>query len=407
VLVDEAGLLSTQQLDQLTRVLHEVRARLILVGDTKQHYSVERGDALRNVIKHSHTPVVRLAEVLRQRDEGDRRFSRLLASGDVTEAFHYADRRGLIREIGDDDLFSKAAEHYAVNRAEGIGTIVVIPFWEEIGRFNAQARPALRRTGLLGETEVLREAVRPLSWTAEEKARWHRYQVGDRLLFGRDTRFFKRGVAAEVIATDAKGGWVRGPNGREARITRRQRGAFEVGRAQSLAVAAGDRLLIRSRHDAAGFKNGDFLDVAEVDPAENRIVFTDGRELPLDFSAWTYGYAVTSYRSQGTTSEESLLVLGEVASRALGRREFYVGNTRYRGAHAIYVSRKDDILPRLAQPDVGRELAGEFIERQEIAEHERPELRQVRRQDARRRATWLLAAEMQRRRETQAVRHSL
>ncbi len=29
-------------------------------GDTKQHYSVQRGDALRNVIKHSGTPVVRL-----------------------------------------------------------------------------------------------------------------------------------------------------------------------------------------------------------------------------------------------------------------------------------------------------------------------------------------------------------
>lgn len=408
VLVDEAGLLSTQQLDHLTRITHERRARLILVGDTKQHYSVERGDALRNVIKHSHTPVVRLAEVLRQRDEGDRRFSRLLAAGDVAEAFQYADRRGLIREIGDEEtLFSKAAEHYAGNRTKGIGTIVVIPFWEEIARFNAQARPALRRAGLLGATEVVREAVRPLNWTVEEKAHWNRYQVGDRLLFGRDTRFFKRGVAAEVIAIDAKGVWARGPNGREAKITRRQRGAFEVGRAQSLAVAAGDRLLMRGRHDEAGFANGDFLDVAKVDPAENKIVFTDGRELPPDFSAWTYGHAVTSYRSQGTTSEESLLVLGEVASRALGRREFYVGNTRYRGAHAIYVSRKEDILRRLAQPDVGRELASEFLERQLLAEHERPDLQHVRHRETQHRVAWLHAAEMQRRRENHGVKQSL
>ena len=105
---------------------------------------------------------------------------------------------------------------------------------------------ALPISGLLGETEVVREAVRPLTWTAEEKAHWERYQVGDRLLFGRDTRFFKRGVAAEVIAIDKNGVWVRGPNDREAKITRRQRGAFEVGRAQSLAVATGDRLLISS-----------------------------------------------------------------------------------------------------------------------------------------------------------------
>jgi len=36
VLVDEAGLLSTQQLDQLTKIARDVRARVLLVGDTKQ-----------------------------------------------------------------------------------------------------------------------------------------------------------------------------------------------------------------------------------------------------------------------------------------------------------------------------------------------------------------------------------
>jgi ATP-dependent exoDNAse (exonuclease V) alpha subunit len=164
---------------------------------------------------------------------------------------------------------------------------------------------------------------------------------------------------------------VRGPKGREAKITRKQRAAFEVGRAQSLAVAVGDRLLIRGREDDAGFANGDFKEVAKVDPAADRIVFTDGRELPRTFAAWTYGHALTSYRSQGSTSEESLLVLGEVAMRALARRQFYVGNTRYRGAHAIYLSNKTEILSRLARPDPGRELATEFMARHRLTLDER------------------------------------
>jgi conjugative relaxase-like TrwC/TraI family protein len=405
VLVDEAGLLSTQQLDQLTKLAHDVRARVLLVGDTKQHYSVERGDALRNVIEHSGTPVVRLAEVLRQRNEADRRFSRLLASGDIAEAFAFADRRGLIREADNDDtLFARAAEHYVGNRVQGVETLVVIPFWEEIERFNTHVRPALRQVGLLGETEITREAVRPLAWTAEQKAHWDQYQVGDRLLFARDTRFFKRGVAAEVIAIMPDGVWVRGPKGREAKITRKQRAAFDVGRVQTLAVAAGDKLLIRGRDDDAGFANGDFKDVAHVDPAANQIVFRDGRELPPDFSAWTYGHALTSYRSQGSTSEESLLVLGEVATRALARRQFYVGNTRFRGAHAIYVSHKDEILRRLAHPDAGRELATEFMERHRLVENERLVPRPVRGLRPQLRAAWLGAAETLRRGETRGER---
>ncbi|MFT3783703.1 MAG: MobF family relaxase [Nibricoccus sp.] len=408
VLVDEAGLLSTQQLDQLTKLAMEVRARVLLVGDTKQHYSVERGDALRNVITHSGTPVVRLAEVLRQRNEADRRFSRLLASGDVAEAFTFADRRGLIRETENDDvLFSRAAEHYVGNRVKGIETLVVIPFWEEIERFNSHVRPALRQAGLLGATEVTREAVKPLTWTAEQKAHWDQYKVGDRLLFTRDTRFFKRGVATEVIEIRPDGVRVRGPKGREAKITRKQRAAFDVGRAQTLAVAAGDRLLIRGRHDDAGFTNGDFKEVVTVDPAANKIIFNDGSELPPDFAAWTYGHALTSYRSQGSTSEESLLVLGEVATHALARRQFYVGNTRYRGAHAIYVSQKEEILHRLAQPDDGRELATEFMERQRLSENETLVPRPVRGLRSHLRNAWLAEADRLRRGETHGERQKL
>ena len=51
----------------------------------------------------------------------------------------------------------------------------------------------------------------------------------------------------------------------------------------------------------------------------------------------------------GSTAEESLLVLGEVAARSLARRQFYVANTRYRGAHRIYVSSKQQILARLQE----------------------------------------------------------
>jgi conjugative relaxase-like TrwC/TraI family protein len=364
LLVDEAGLLSTQQLDELTRIAFEARARLLLVGDTKQHYSVQRGDALRNVIRHSGTPVVRLSEVLRQREETDRQFSRLLASGEVGLAFDYAENRGMVRETGDDEkLFTEAAQHYADNLAQGVDTLVVIPFWEEIERFNDHARKAMRERGLLDDVEIEREVVKPLTWTEEQKTHWDQYKIGDRLLFVRDTRFFRRGTAAEVTKILPGGLQVSGKDGRYAKITRRQHRTFDIGRPQVLAVAVGDRLLILGREDSQGFENGDFKQVARVDPEANEIVLTDGRILPADFKAWTYGHALTSYRAQGSTSEESLLVLGEVAERALMRRQFYVGNTRYRGAHHIYVSHREAIMSRLELPDPGRELATEFIRR--------------------------------------------
>jgi conjugative relaxase-like TrwC/TraI family protein len=44
-LVDEAGLLSCRTLDKLTALAGRLNARLVLVGDTKQHHAVERGQA--------------------------------------------------------------------------------------------------------------------------------------------------------------------------------------------------------------------------------------------------------------------------------------------------------------------------------------------------------------------------
>lgn len=389
LLVDEAGLLSTEQLDGLTRIAQEMRARLLLVGDTKQHYSVQRGDALRNVVRHSGTPVVRLSEVLRQREESDQRFSRLLAAGEATEAFYYAARRGMIRETGDDEaLFAEAAEHYADNLARRLETLVVIPFWEEIERFNSHARAALRRRGLLGDAEVVREAVKPLAWSEEQKIHWDQYQTGDWLLFVRDTRYFSRGTAAQVAAVLPDGLRVGRGNDRFAKITRRHRGAFDVGRLQRLPIAVGDRLLIRGREDEQGFQNGDFKDVARVDPQTNEVLLTDGRTLPLDFKAWTYGHALTSYRAQGSTAEESLIVLGEVAERALMQRQFYVGNTRYRGHHRIYVSHREAILNRLALADPGRELATEFAQRHQLVLAEEIGMRPLRRMGERARQIW-------------------
>jgi hypothetical protein len=209
------------------------------------------------------------------------------------------------------------------------------------------------------------------------------------LLFARDTRSFRRGTAAEVTAILPDGLRVSGAKGRFAKITRKQRGAFDVGRPQMLPVAVGDRLLMRSAQADQGFANGDFKEVAQVDPSANEIIFTDGKVLPANFKAWTYGHALTSYRAQGSTAEESLLVLGEVAERALMRRQFYVGNTRYRGSHKIYVSHKDAILQRLARPDPGRELASEFVARRRITAAERIVPRPLQRLRAQLQQAWL------------------
>ena len=139
---------------------------------------------------------------------------------------------------------------------------MVIPFCEEIYRFNGEVRPALRRAGLLGNSEVTRTAVKSLSWTQEQKQHWQLYQPGDRLLFTRKTRSFARGATAEIVTIATDGLVVRDSIGQNFKITKKQRAAFEVGRDETLAVSVGNRLLIRGRDEVADLINGDLREVS-------------------------------------------------------------------------------------------------------------------------------------------------
>jgi len=390
ILVDEAGLLSTRQIDAITATAEHFGSRLLLVGDTKQHYSVERGDGLRNLVTKAELSVIRLSEVLRQRAEDDRKFSRMLADGHALDALLFAERKGMLEEAGDNRvLFRNAAAHYAANVAAGLETLVVIPYWEEIERFNVEARRELRDRSILGKEEVLRDAVKPLAWTEEKKVHWDQYERGDQLLFTRNTRFYKRGSATTVESILSDGLVVIGDDGRERKITRKQRGAFDVGRRSQLPLSRGDRILIRSKDEDGGFNNGDVCSVSQVDADRDEVLLSNGRRLEKNFHAWTYAHAVTSYRSQGSTAEESIVVLGEVAERAITQREFYVGNTRFRGRHKIYVAHRDEIMSRIASRANARELSGEFIERRHISLAEEVALRPLSRLGRRARSLWL------------------
>jgi hypothetical protein len=84
VMVDEAAMINTRILSQLTAHAAAVGAKLILVGDNRQLSSIERGGMF-EVLKDSHG-AAELTQVRRQRDMEDRSASELMAQGKFTSA---------------------------------------------------------------------------------------------------------------------------------------------------------------------------------------------------------------------------------------------------------------------------------------------------------------------------------
>jgi ATP-dependent exoDNAse (exonuclease V) alpha subunit len=94
VVLDEAGAVG---MDDMKRLFDYARdARIILSGDTGQHASVARGDALRILERHSDFKSGQLTAIRRQRKADYRKAVELAAQKRTVEAFAQLERMGAV-----------------------------------------------------------------------------------------------------------------------------------------------------------------------------------------------------------------------------------------------------------------------------------------------------------------------
>jgi ATP-dependent exoDNAse (exonuclease V) alpha subunit len=136
---------------------------------------------------------------------------------------------------------------------------------------------------------------------------------------------------------------------------------FDVGEARKIAIATGERLLMKGNLKAAQVKNGDIVEVAGFDP-DGSIRLKDGRTLPRSFRQFTHGYATTSHAAQGRTVDRGILILGDAGIRAADLQQAYVSNSRFRERQTIYTTNAKAAKDAMAT-DTERKLAHELREK--------------------------------------------
>src|SRR5690606_144293 len=89
------------QLNRIAAKLHEIGAKLVLVGDPDQLQPIEAGTPFRQlVVRHG---AVRLTEILRQKAKWQRQASRDLAEGHIEQAFSAYDADGSVHRSTERD----------------------------------------------------------------------------------------------------------------------------------------------------------------------------------------------------------------------------------------------------------------------------------------------------------------
>jgi conjugative relaxase-like TrwC/TraI family protein len=339
VVLDEAGAVG---MDDMKRLFDCARdARIILSGDTGQHASVARGDALRILERHSNFKSGQLTAIRRQRKAAYRKAVELAAQKRTVEAFAQLERIGAVAEVladGHHDLHNSAANSYLKALAENKSALLVAPTWNEIEAVTEKVRAALKTSGRLAGEEKEIQVFDSLSWTEAQKRDARQYRPGMAIHFHRTAHGFDKDETVAVVAVENDSLKVQCPDGSEVLFQLGQGSAlFDVGEKRKLKVAAGDRLLLQSNWQKK-FVNGELVEVKAVQG--DSVLLADGRVIPAEYRTFTHGYAVTSHAAQGKTVDEVLVVASSRSLPAINQQQFYVSISRGRDACRVFT---DDV----------------------------------------------------------------
>ena len=340
LVVDEAGLSSNNQGAELLKIAERYDTRVVFLGDSKQHTSVEAGDFLRVLENHAPLHTVELSDIRRQTVAEYRQAVKMMAVGGAQSGLEALDRMGWVKE-GKADYLAAAVGDFMVKSDEGRrldSVLAVTPTWEENHAFTEHLRAKLKSKGILkaGETVAVHE---PLAWTKAQKSRAENFQPGQVVIVQVAAAGFKRGSSFTVQRVEAGQVFVDTEHGERVLPLRRLN--IEVARVRTLEVCAGDKVLVRANDRSAGLLNGEILTVEKI--KDGVITTTDGRKIDtVKFKALSHGFAVTSHKSQSKTAEHVV-----VAAERLDAKSAYVACSRGRISCAVHTPDKAGLLARL------------------------------------------------------------
>ncbi|MFT2093873.1 Ti-type conjugative transfer relaxase TraA [Acidiphilium multivorum] len=178
LVIDEAGMVGTRQMERVLSHAAEAGAKVVLVGDPQQLQSIEAGAAFRSIFeRHGGAEI---GEVRRQREDWQRDATRELAAGRTGEAIHAYDAHGMVhaaetREQARDDLIEGWDRERQASPDKS--RIILTHTNDEVRALNEAARERLREAGNLGDDVRI---------TVERGER--NFASGDRVMFLQNER---------------------------------------------------------------------------------------------------------------------------------------------------------------------------------------------------------------------------
>jgi len=231
LVIDEAGMVGTRQLERVLSHAAEAGAKVVMVGDPRQLQAIEAGASFRSI--HERHGGVEIGEVRRQREDWQRDATRYLATGRTGHALAAYRSRGMVHEAETrEQARADLIEGWDRDRqaAPERSRIILTHTNDEVRALNEAARERMRADGDLGD-EV---------HVAVERGARH-FASGDRVMFLQNERGLgvKNGTLGTVERVNAQSMTVQTDDGRSVRFDLKDYDRIDHGYAATIHKAQG------------------------------------------------------------------------------------------------------------------------------------------------------------------------
>jgi Ti-type conjugative transfer relaxase TraA len=231
LVIDEAGMVGTRQMERLLSHAAEAGAKVVLVGDIKQLQAIEAGAAFRSI--HERHGGAEIGEVRRQIEDWQRAATRDLATGRTGNVLEAYRSRGMVheaqtREQARDDLIDRWDRDRQASPDRS--RIILTHTNAEVRALNEGTRERMRAAGDLGDDVRV---------TVERGAR--NFASGDRVMFLQNERGLgvKNGTLGTIEQVSAQSMSVRTDDGRSIQFDLKDYNRIDHGYAATIHKAQG------------------------------------------------------------------------------------------------------------------------------------------------------------------------
>ena len=364
--VDEAGLLGTKDMTALLEIATAQNAQLILGGDTRQHASVARGDALRVINKFAKVQVAEVTKIYRQEGKEYKSAVKDLSEGLVANGFSKLDKLGFIKTIERDAVDDTLVGGYLDVLKSGKSALVVCPTHAQGDEITQRIRARMKEEQMLGRKEIDVLRLKNLNYTEAEKADLRNYESGQVVKFHQNAPGFQRGSLWTVYVKDNRVTLSNSQGERKVLPADRCQ-HYSVYEEYTIQLSKGDKVVITDGGtDKSGKRldNGTMLEVMRVSKKgeielrheKSKNIF----HLDSTFGSINYAHCVTSHASQGKTVDEVFIYQPASTFNASNAKQFYVSISRGKQKAHLYTDSKEELLEEV-QNDGDRQSALELV----------------------------------------------